>query len=98
MAFEIIVHEAAVEELEALRMFDQRIIVDAIGEQLKHQPTVPTRRRKSLGALALAFENVPPFGNCALGIFGYSTMWIRRRITFTFGQFAAKNLRKGPRT
>jgi mRNA-degrading endonuclease RelE of RelBE toxin-antitoxin system len=69
MAFEIIVHEAAVEELEALRMFDQRIIVDAIGEQLKHQPTVPTRRRKSLGALALAFENVPPLWELRVGHF-----------------------------
>jgi prevent-host-death family protein len=39
MAFEIIVHEAAVEELEALRMFDQRIIVDAIGEQFKQLRT-----------------------------------------------------------
>ncbi len=36
MAFEIIVHEAAVEELEALRVFDQRKLVAAKGEQLSH--------------------------------------------------------------
>ena len=86
MAFEIIVHEAAVEELEALRVFDQRIIVDALPDGA------------NWGRLPSPLKMYHPFGNCALGIFGYSTMWIRRRITFTFGQLAAKNLRNRPRT
>jgi len=48
MAYQIVVHEPAAEEIAALRTFDQRHVVRAIEEQLSHQPTTPTRRRKLL--------------------------------------------------
>lgn len=69
MAFTIRVHELAVQELESLRVFDQRRIVDEIEKQLSHQPTVPTRRRKCLGSLAPAFEHVPPVWELRVGNF-----------------------------
>ena len=40
--------EAAVEELAALRTFDQRRILDETDEQLGDEPMVETRRRKRL--------------------------------------------------
>jgi hypothetical protein len=48
MPFEIIVHELAAGEIESFRAFDQRRILDEIGQQLKDQPTLVTRRRKCL--------------------------------------------------
>ena len=59
-SYEIQIHELAGEEIEKLRAYDQRQVVDAIEEYLSHQPTVPTRRRKCLESLAPQFEHVPP--------------------------------------
>jgi hypothetical protein len=98
MAFEIIVHEAAVEELEAWRVFDQRKLVAAIGEQLSFQPTVTTGRRKCLGSLAAALKMFHPFGNSALAIFEYFTMWMWPSTVSMFALFAARNRRKRRRT
>jgi mRNA-degrading endonuclease RelE of RelBE toxin-antitoxin system len=60
MAYQIVVHEPAAEEIAALRTFDQRHVVRAIEEQLSHQPTTPTRRRKLLTSVVPAFEHVLP--------------------------------------
>ena len=48
MAYQIVVHELAIEELESIRAFDQRRILADIRELLADQPSVPTRRRKCL--------------------------------------------------
>ena len=38
----------ALEDLRMLRKYDQRQVIDAIEQQLSHQPTVETRNRKRL--------------------------------------------------
>jgi mRNA-degrading endonuclease RelE of RelBE toxin-antitoxin system len=48
MAFEIEFSPDARDHLQALRKRDQRIIVDAIADQLTHQPDQPTARRRPL--------------------------------------------------
>jgi len=44
MVYEVRVHESASKEIESLRVFDQRIVMDAIEKHLTHQPIVPARR------------------------------------------------------
>jgi mRNA-degrading endonuclease RelE of RelBE toxin-antitoxin system len=68
-AGEIVVHELAAEEVESLRAYDQRRIVAEIEEQLRHQPTVATRRRKCLAALTASFEHVAPVWELRVGDF-----------------------------
>jgi hypothetical protein len=41
MAYEIFVHELAVEELEAIRPYDRRRLIAEIREQLTDEPDVP---------------------------------------------------------
>jgi mRNA-degrading endonuclease RelE of RelBE toxin-antitoxin system len=48
MAFAIELSPRAREHIKRLRKRDQRIIVDAIGVQLTHQPNEPTPHRKLL--------------------------------------------------
>ena len=48
MKFKIEYTEDAFEDLEALRKYDQTLILDTIDRQLIHQPTVQTRNRKRL--------------------------------------------------
>jgi mRNA-degrading endonuclease RelE of RelBE toxin-antitoxin system len=69
MAYDIEVHQLAVDELDELRAYDQRIILDEIEQQLSHEPTVPTRRRKRLISLVPAFEYVPPIWQLRVGDF-----------------------------
>jgi mRNA-degrading endonuclease RelE of RelBE toxin-antitoxin system len=54
MAFAIELSPRAQEHLKRLRKRDQRIIVDAIGVQLTHQPDQPTPHRKLLEESPLA--------------------------------------------
>jgi mRNA-degrading endonuclease RelE of RelBE toxin-antitoxin system len=69
MAYAILVHELAAKELEGLRVFDHRRIVDAIEEQLLHQPLVTTKRRKCLESLQPRFEHVPPVWELRVGAY-----------------------------
>src|ERR1700678_1771843 len=69
MAYQIVVHELAVEELESRRAFDQRRILGDIREQLADQPDVPTRRRKCLIDLAPSFEHELPVWELRVGEF-----------------------------
>ena len=48
MAFEIIYSPEAVDHLQALPKATQVLVVDQVDEQLVHQPTLPTRKRKVL--------------------------------------------------
>jgi mRNA-degrading endonuclease RelE of RelBE toxin-antitoxin system len=69
MAYEIVVHELAVEELAAIRSFDQRRLITEIREQLTDHPGVPTRRRKCLVDLEPAFEHETPVWELRVGDF-----------------------------
>ena len=69
MSYEITIHELAAEELDRLRVYDHRILLDKIEEQLRYQPTVRTRRRKDLPNLAPGFEHVPPVWQLRIGDF-----------------------------
>ena len=60
MAYQIVVHEPAAQEIADLRMFDQRRVVSEIEGQLSHEPTTPTRRRKLLTSVVPAFEHMLP--------------------------------------
>ena len=46
--YEIEFTPEAVEDLKALRKFEQEEVVDGIESQLRHEPTVETRNRKKL--------------------------------------------------
>ena len=49
MAFEIQFTKTAAGHVRAYRKFDQRIILEAIENQLQQEPTTETRNRKRLG-------------------------------------------------
>jgi len=68
-AYEIQIHELAAEEIENLRAYDQRVVVDAIESHLSDQPLTPTRRRKCLESLTPRFEHVPPIWELRVGSF-----------------------------
>lgn len=69
MAYNILVHELAAEEMESLRTFDRRRVITEIREQLTEEPTVPTRRRKCLVNLSPAFEHELPVWELRVGDF-----------------------------
>ena len=69
MSYEITIHELADQEMGTLRVYDHRIVLSAIEEQLRHQPTVRTRRRKELLELTPSFEHVPPVWELRVGDF-----------------------------
>jgi mRNA-degrading endonuclease RelE of RelBE toxin-antitoxin system len=49
MTFEIDFTRPAADHVRAFRKFEQQIILDAVEEQLRHEPTTETRNRKWLG-------------------------------------------------
>src|SRR5438128_11918948 len=48
MKFEIKYTDAAIEDLETFRKYDQTLVLDNIDRQLTNQPSVATRNRKRL--------------------------------------------------
>jgi mRNA-degrading endonuclease RelE of RelBE toxin-antitoxin system len=69
MAYEIVVHELAILELDSLRAFDQRRVLADIREQLANQASVPSRRRKCLIDLTPTFDHELPVWELRVGIF-----------------------------
>jgi mRNA-degrading endonuclease RelE of RelBE toxin-antitoxin system len=67
MPYEIVVHELAVRELESLRAYEQRRLVDEIRSQLTHEPGVSNRRRKCLVDLRPSFEHEMPVWELRVG-------------------------------
>ncbi len=59
--------EGADGDLAGLRAFDQRPILDAIEEQLLHEPTRETRNRKMLPGVVPPFDAVPPVWELRVG-------------------------------
>jgi mRNA-degrading endonuclease RelE of RelBE toxin-antitoxin system len=49
MAFELNFTQTSVNHIRGFRKFEQRMILDSIEEQLRHEPTTETRNRKRLG-------------------------------------------------
>lgn len=58
MAYEIIIQPIALDQLARLRVHDERRIIEEIEKQLTHQPTTPTRQKKTLDALSPAWWDV----------------------------------------
>jgi len=58
-----------VEDLKALRPFDRRRILDAIDEQLTHQPAEETRNRKIVVGLIPPWDHVEPVRELRVGEF-----------------------------
>jgi mRNA-degrading endonuclease RelE of RelBE toxin-antitoxin system len=54
MPFDIQFTQAAADHVRGYKKFEQQIILDAIEEQLTHQPTTETRNRKPLSPNELA--------------------------------------------
>ena len=54
MAYQIEYTDAAIEHLKTLTTRQQRIVLDAVDEQLKYEPLVETRNRKPMEPNSLA--------------------------------------------
>lgn len=54
MRFEIDLTQTAANHVRAYRKFEQQIILDAVEEQLRHEPTTETKNRKRLGESELS--------------------------------------------
>ena len=57
MPFTVKIELSAVEDLERIRVFDRRRIVQAIDDQLIHQPNARTRNRKMLEGVPASFSD-----------------------------------------
>src|SRR5258708_31828116 len=67
MAYAIDVRDVALNDLRAVRPFYRRRIIDAIDQQLRHEPTVETRNRKQLVAFESDFEHEVPVWELRVG-------------------------------
>jgi mRNA-degrading endonuclease RelE of RelBE toxin-antitoxin system len=67
LAYKIELTDLALDELKAIRVFDRRRIVDEIGNQLAHQPTIVTRHRKCLTPPVSDFAHVLPIWELRVG-------------------------------
>ncbi len=59
--------EGVADDLENLRVFERRQILDIIEKQLKHEPTQGTRNRKILEGLIPPWEHVEPVWELRIG-------------------------------
>ena len=69
MAYEINITPSALDELKEIDVHYRRQITDAIDSQLRHEPTVDTRKRKLLVGIDPDFENIPPIWQLRVGDF-----------------------------
>ncbi|MBI4583802.1 MAG: type II toxin-antitoxin system RelE/ParE family toxin [Planctomycetes bacterium] len=58
--YQIEISDGALDELAALRAFDENRVLEAIEKQLSHEPNVETRNRKILVGVTPPFEAVLP--------------------------------------
>jgi mRNA-degrading endonuclease RelE of RelBE toxin-antitoxin system len=65
--YSVIVRRPAKAELEALKLFEQRRITDAIRANLVHGPARETRHMKNLGTIPTGFEYLPPLRELRVG-------------------------------
>ena len=67
--FAIEFSEGVKKDLARLRVYDCRILLEAIETQLTHAPHVETRNRKFLRNLIPPFEAIPPIWQLHVGTF-----------------------------
>jgi mRNA-degrading endonuclease RelE of RelBE toxin-antitoxin system len=67
MAFEIVIHNDALEDLAQLTKFRQRQITGALERQLVDQPASSSRNRKRLDSVEAGFEFEPPLWELRVG-------------------------------
>jgi mRNA-degrading endonuclease RelE of RelBE toxin-antitoxin system len=67
--FSIVYVEEAEEDLQALRAYDSRRILDEVDAQLAVEPTTPSSRRKPLEGLIPPWDAVPPIWQLRVGEF-----------------------------
>ena len=67
--YEIEIHEAAEQELDALRPYDRNRILDEIEDQLSLEPGGVTRRKKGLEAVEPPWDQVGPVWQLSVGDF-----------------------------
>lgn len=67
MPYTIDIRDVAYEELQAIKPFYRRRIVDAIDEQLVHEPIVETKNRKMLTGFQSGFEHDEPVWELRVG-------------------------------
>jgi mRNA-degrading endonuclease RelE of RelBE toxin-antitoxin system len=65
--FEIRFAEGVEEDLRKIRMYYRNQILDAIAEQLAHEPDTSTKNRKLLEGLLLAWQGVEPIFELRVG-------------------------------
>jgi len=65
--YSIALEESVEEELAAIRPFEGRRILEAIREQLSHDPAVESRRRKVLRGVQPPFKAVRPLWELRVG-------------------------------
>lgn len=73
MVFTIQIVPSALKELQAIKSFYRCQIADAIDEQLKQEPTTPTRHRKRLEVANASFAFDPPLWELRIG--GYRVFY-----------------------
>jgi len=67
--FSLVFSENVRKDLKRWRVYDRRIVLEAIEAQLTHAPHVETRQRKLLHNLVPPFEAVPPIWQLRVGMF-----------------------------
>lgn len=67
--FALAFSEGVKEDLEGLRAYDRRVLLEAIKAQLTHAPHVETKQRKLLRNLVPPFEAIPPIWQLRVGAF-----------------------------
>lgn len=69
MPFSVKINPTALAELASIRAFDRRRLVQAMNEQLTHEPTVVTRNRKLLIEVQASFSHDLPLWELRVGDF-----------------------------
>ena len=67
--FALALSEGVKEDLEGLRAYDRRVLLEAIEAQLTYTPHVETNQRKLLRNLVPPFEAIPPIWQLRVGAF-----------------------------
>ncbi len=67
MPYTIDIRDVALDELQAIKPFHRRRIIDAIDSQLVHEPNVETKNRKLLTGFQPAFEHDEPVWELRVG-------------------------------
>ena len=67
MSYAIDITDVACDELQAIKPFYRRQIIDAIHEQLQHEPTVESKNRKILAGVQPTFEHQTPVWELRVG-------------------------------